>query len=296
MHDTALLGETGMRASTQFWKEDSSVQSRLWDIDGIRHILMPHVETVAYGQNEAGIDQRNVLNAGLSQRWQTHRGQGEDRRIVDWLRLDVDSTWIDRAADSDIDQTSLYGPGRFIFNDASIPVFLRRNDRYFGIVRNSVTADTEWRLTDTTSVLGDINYDVQSGVVQQLDIGMSRYVYPDLSLYLGSRYLRPIIVDIPEEDIHEKGSQAVVGAVTYKLGERYWVTLSQEYNFDFGKSVSSNFALIRQYHRLFYSIEASFDQSLQRNGVMFSIWPQGVKEMSLGSRRYTGLVGARTEQ
>jgi hypothetical protein len=312
--DTAMLGETGLRASTQFWKEDASVQSRLWDLDGIRHILMPHVEAVAYGQTEAGIDQRNVLNAGLSQRWQTHRGQGEDRRVVDWLRLDVDSTWVDRAADSDNGPApdyddyylygplastgagSTYGPSRFIFNDASIPVFLRRNDRYFGIVRNSVNADTEWRLTDTTSMLGDINYDVRSGVVQQLDLGMSRYVYPDLSLYLGSRYLRPIIVDIPEDDIYEQGSHSVVGAVTYQLGQRYWVTFSQEYNFDFGKSISSNFALIRQYHRLFYSIEASIDQSLDRSGVMFSVWPQGVKELSLGSRRYTGLVGARTEQ
>jgi hypothetical protein len=314
-NDTALLGEGGLRASTMFWKEDLGVHSRLWDLDGIRHILMPHVEAAAYGQNEAGIDQRNVFNAGLSQRWQTHRGQGEDRRSVDWLRWDVDSTWLDRTVDSDIGPKtstdyfmygplagngagSTYGPSKFIFNDSSIPVFLRRNDRYFGMVRNSINSDAEWRVTDTTALLGDINYDVQSGVVQQLDLGMSRYVYPDLSLYLGSRYLRPIIVDAVEhgKTIHEEGSHSVVGAVTYKLGERYWVTASQEYNFDFGKSISSNFALIRQYHRLFYSLEASFDQSLNRKGVMFSIWPQGVKELSLGSRRYTGLVGARTEQ
>lgn len=322
-NNTAFLGETGVRASTMVWKEDPSVQSRLWDLDGIRHILTPHIEAVAYGQTEAGIDQRNVLNAGLSQRWQTHRGQGEDRRIVDWLRLDVDSTWLDRAVDSDTGSAALtspssndyylygplasngagstYGPGRFIFNNSSIPVFLRRNDRYFGIVRNSVNADMEWRLTDTTAVLGDINYDVRSGVVQQLDVGVSRYVYPDLSLYLGSRYLRPIIVNVDENgdgtnDIHEVGSHSVVGAVTYQLGQRYWVTFSQEYNFDFGRSISSNFALIRQYHRLFYSIEASIDQSLKRNGVMFSVWPQGVKELSLGSRRYTGLIGARTEE
>jgi len=317
-NDTAMLGETGLRASTQFWKEDPSVQSRLWDIDGIRHILMPHVEAAAYGQSERGIDQRNVFNAGLSQRWQTHRGQGEDRRTVDWLRWDVDSTWLDRAVDSDIGPEtsadyflygplagtgagSTYGPSRFIFNDSSIPVFLRRNDRYFGMVRNSINSDAEWRITDTTALLGDINYDVRSGVVQQMDVGVSRYVYPDLSLYLGSRYLRPIIVNVDENDdgindIHEVGSHSVVGAVTYQLGQRYWVTLSQEYNFDFGKSVSSNFALVRQYHRLFYSIEASIDQSLKRSGVMFSVWPQGVKELSLGSRRYTGLVGARTEQ
>jgi hypothetical protein len=281
-----------------FWKEYPMLRSRLWDIDGIRHVVTPHLEAVVYEQTEAGIKQRDMANLGLSQRWQTHRGQGEDRRIVDWLRLDIDSTWVSNDESSSIGPAGTYGPAGFVFNNPSIPVFLRRDNRYFGIVRNSVNMDAEWRLTDTMALLGDMNYDTRSGVVQQLDVGLSRYVFPDLSLYLGSRYLRPIIVDVVEDgkNIHEEGSQSVVAAVTYQLGQRYWVTYSQEYNFDFGKGVRSDFAIIRQYHRLFYSLEFSFDQSLKRNGVMFSVWPQGVKELSFGSRRYTGLVGARMEQ
>jgi hypothetical protein len=300
-HYTGVVGEGGVRASTMFWKEDPAVHSRLWDIDGIRHIMTPHVEAVAYDETEAGIKQRDMVNAGLSQRWQTHRGQGEDRRIVDWLRWDVDTSWLNNEESSAMGPVNTYGPAGFIFNDPSIPVFLRRNKRYFGIARDSVNTDMEWRLTDTTALLGDMNYDVHSGVVQQLDVGLSRYVYPDLSLYLGSRFLRPIIVNVDENndgitDIHEVGSQSVVGALTYQLGQRYWITYAQEYNFDFGKNVSSNLAIIRQYHRLFYSLEFSIDNSLKRNGVMFSVWPEGVKELSLGSRRYTGLIGARTEQ
>jgi hypothetical protein len=315
-NNTAMLGEGGVRASTMFWKEYPMLRSRLWDIDGIRHIVTPHLEAVMYEETEAGIAQRDMVNLGLSQRWQTHRGEGENRRIVDWLRLDVDSTWVSDTADSDIGAPmsagnyakygpygatgagSTYGPGGFIFNNASIPVFLRRHDRYFGIVRDTVNTDAEWRLSDTTSVLGDMNYDTRSGNVQQLDVGLARYVYPDLSLYLGSRYLRPIIIDTVEDGktIHEEGSHSVVAAATYQLGQRYWVTFSQEYNFDFGKNVSSNLGIIRQYHRLFYSLEFSIDDSLKRKGVMFSVWPQGVKELSFGSRRYTGLVGARVEQ
>jgi hypothetical protein len=121
-------------------------------------------------------------------------------------------------------------------------------------------------------------------------------VYPDLSYYLGSRYLRPLIIDVPEDGIYEEGSQSVIGAVTYQLSPRYWVTYSQEYNFDFGKNVRNDFAIIRQYHRLFYSLEMSLDQSRDSSSVMFSVWPEGVKEIAFGSRRYTGLVGARTEQ
>lgn len=323
VNDTALLGETGIRASTMFWKEDSSVYSRLWDLDGIRHIIVPHVEAVAYEQTEAGIKQRDVVNAGLSQRWQTHRGQGDNRRTVDWLRLDVDATWLNHAEDSAQGPSlltnpaagdyslygplattgagSTYGPAKFIFNDPSIPTYVRRNNRYFGLVRNSINTDMEWRITDTTSVLSDMNFDAQSGVVQQFNAGFSRYVYPDLSYYLGSRYLRPVLVNIDENndgvvDISEQGSHSFVGAFTYQLGQRYWITFSQEYNFDFGHNVSTDFAIIRQYHRLFYAFEVSLDESLNRQGVMVSVWPEGVKELALGSRRYTGLVGARTEQ
>jgi hypothetical protein len=298
INNTALLGEGGVRASTMFWKEYPMLRSRLWDIDGIRHIVTPHLEAVAYEETETGIKQRDMANLGLAQRWQTHRGQGEDRRVVDWLRLDIDSTWLSDEEYSSIGPVGTYGPAGFVFSNPSIPVFLRRNDRYFGIVRNSINADAEWRLSDTMALLGDMNYDTRSGVVQQLDVGMSRYVFPDLSLYLGSRYLRPIIIDAVDDGklIHEEGSQSVVAAVTYQLGQRYWVTYSQEYNFDFGKNVRSDLAIIRQYHRLFYSLEFSIDESLKRNGVMFSVWPEGVKELSFGSRRYTGLIGARTEQ
>jgi hypothetical protein len=296
VNNTALLGEGGTRASTMFWKEDPTVQSRLWDIDGIRHILMPHVEAVAYDETETGIDQRDMVNAGLSQRWQTHRGEGDDRRSVDWLRLDVDSTWVDDEGPTSLPSTGMYGPGKFIFNDPSIPVFLRRNEEYYGMVRDSINTDMEWRVSDTTAMLSDLNYDVESGVIQQLDAGMSRYVYPDLSYYLGSRYLRPVIVDVPSDGVYEEGSHSVVGAITYQLSPRYWVTYSQEYNFDFGKNVRTDFGIIRQYHRLFYSLELSLDQSLDNQSVMFSVWPEGVDELALGSRRYTGMVGTRTEQ
>ncbi|MBM4104484.1 MAG: LPS-assembly protein LptD, partial [Planctomycetes bacterium] len=258
---SGTIVEGGVRASTMFWKEDPTVRSRLWDLDGIRHIVMPHLEAVTYEESETGLAQRDMVNLGLSQRWQTHRGEGEDRRIVDWLRLDVDSTWLSDDESSPIGPAGTYGPAGFIFNNPSIPVFLRRNDRYFGIVRNSINADAEWRLTDTMTVLGDMNYDTRSGVVQQLDMGLSRYVFPDLSLYLGSRYLRPIIINAVDDGklIHEEGSHSVVAAVTYQLGQRYWLTCSQEYNFDFGRAVRSSFGVVRQYHRLFYSLEASFD-------------------------------------
>jgi hypothetical protein len=311
--DNLLLGEYGLRASTVFWKADPTVRSTFWDLNGLRHIVTPHFEAVWYEQNDPAIKMRDTYNLGVSQRWQTRRGPAGRQETVDWMRLDMDLTWVDNPADSDIappvafDPTALfltdsvlglpnlYGPAGFIFNDPSIPDFYRRNYSFFGLVRNSLNADYEWLVSDTFAFRSDLNYDLDSGRIQQFNVGVSRFVYPDLSYYIGSRYLRPLILDIPSEDIFERGSNAVVGAITYRINDRYTAVFSQEYNFDFGKGVRSDLTLIRQYHRLYYAFNFTLDESLDRTGMGISVWPQGVDELAIGSRKYMGLTGAIQE-
>lgn len=298
--DQVVLGEAGLRGSTMFWKDDPYVRSELWDLRGIRHIVTPYFETVAYSANDAGADMRDTTSVGLLQRWQTHRGSEENLRTLDWIRLDVEATWVKDDTDSSIGPAMTYGPAAFVYNDPSIPLLLRRDEAFYGMVRDTVNGEFIWRLTDTMSMLSDMNYDMESGHIQQLDLGVSRYVYPDISYYVGSRYLRPLLVQVDENgddifDINEKGSHSFVTAVTYRISPRYTATFSQEYNFDFGKSIRSDFALLRQYHRLFYALSFSFDHSLKRNMVMISVWPQGIDELSLGSRKYTALTGQPQE-
>ncbi len=298
--EQVVLGEAGLRGSTMLWKEDPFVRSELWDVRGIRHIMTPYFETVTYHANDAGADMRDATHVGLLQRWQTHRGSEENLRTVDWIRLDVEATWVKDDADSSIGPAQTYGPAAFVYNDPSIPLLLRRDESFYGMVRDTVNGEYVWRLSDTLSVLSDMNYDTESGRIQQLDMGVSRYVYPDISYYLGSRYLRPILVEIDEDgddviDWTERGSHSFVAAMTYRISPRYLASVSQEYNFDFGKSVRSDFSLLRQYHRLFYALSFSFDHSLKRNAVMISVWPQGVDELAIGSRKYTGMTGRPLE-
>jgi hypothetical protein len=291
-----FLGETGVRGSTMFWKEDPSVRSSFWDVRGLRHIVTPYFETAAYQPSDSAIDMRDYFHAGVSQRWQTHRGGESTMQSVDWMRLDVNGTWVRDGADSDIGPVGKYGPAWFAYNDPSIPFLLRRDKYYYGVVRDSLNADYEWRVSETFTLLSDANYDIESGHLQQLNVGVSRFVFPDISYYVGSRYLRPIIVEVPADDIYEKGSHSVIGAITWQVSPRYTATFAQEYNFDFGQNVRSELTIVRQYHRMFYAVSFSIDESLNRNAVMFSIWPQGVNELGVGSRRYTGLTGAMREE
>lgn len=274
---SAAIGELGLRASTTYWKHNPNFTSSFWDLNGIRHIIKPHFEAVVFEETDQNVKQRDIFNIGLLQRWQTKRS-GSDT-VIDWMRLGIDATFVNNDADN------ITGPDKYIWNRPFQPLFYRRNSDGYGITRDKINADYVWNLTDTTAFLSDINYDIEGGTVGQCDVGISHYRYPDLSYYIGSRYLRDVQVN------NEKGSHSFIYAITYKLNERYAVVFGQEYNFDYGKSVESEITFIRKYHRLNYSLTFNVDSSLGRSGAMFSIWPDGVKELGLGSRKFYGLMG-----
>jgi hypothetical protein len=293
--DQASLGEAGVRASTQFWKADPFVQSRFWDINGLRHIITPHVEAASFDASDNVSDMRDLVNLGLSQRWQTRRGPQEKLHTIDWVRWDVDTTFVSQNADPSV------GPWDLAWTNPAIPMAVRRSVGEYGIMRDSVSSDFEWRLSDTTTILSDMMYDIRSGYVQQLNLGVSRYIFPDLSYYIGSRYLRNVVVDVSAANnggkaIHEEGSHALVTAVAYNLNERYTAIVSQEYNFDYEQSIRNEVTLLRRYHRIFYGLSYSMDAMRDRQSIMFSIWPQGVKELTIGSRRYYGVTGPLREE
>jgi lipopolysaccharide export system protein LptA len=288
---TVWLGEAGMRASTNpFWKIYPNVKSRLWDLRGLRHIISPQLTAVAYAQDDSVIEQRDTLSVGLSQRLQTKRGIGNKERTVDWMRLDTDVTWVNDSGDASA------GPDRFIWNkpfiplansysrrfgQAVIPPQDRRSSDIFGPRRNYFSADYIWNLTDTTALLSDMNFDMQSGVVQQYNIGVSALRWPNISYYIGSRYLRRV-----QNGLGEKGSNAFTFAATYVLDPRYTAVFSQQYDFDYGVNVRSEITLIRRYHRINFALTYSVDESMDQHSAVFSIWPEGLIELALGTRRH----------
>jgi len=292
--DNVWIGEAGVRASTQYWKVYPEVKSRLWDIDGIRHIIKPQLVATIFNESDKVVEQHNAINISAVQRWQTKRGPADKRRTVDWMRLATGFTWVENSAGATA------GPDKFIWNRQIIPmrVFsvpkIFHNDltsnlptvETYGLRRNSFDADYLWRITDTSAILSDLNYDMQSGVVQQYNIGFSRLRWPNLSYYIGSRYLRRINV------LNERGSNAVTFAATYKMSPRYTVTYSTAYDFDYGGVIENTLTLIRQYNRVFFGISYEADHSLDRQAIIFSIWPQGVPELAIGPQRYVGLCGA----
>lgn len=287
--DTVWIGEAGVRASVQpFWRLYPDVESELWDIHGLRHTIRPSLTAVGYLASDEVADQRDMLDLGISQRWQTKRGPLGHRQAVDWLSLDVDFVWVSDSGEE------MAGPDRFLWNQPSIPLvnrtgnrvppFDRRTTDSFGPQRNYTSAEMAWRLTETTSVLGDIYVDMQNWTVEQADVGFSRLCWPNLSYYIGSRYLRDV-----DNGLGEHGSNTVTFALTYLLDPRYTLVLAEQYDFDYGANVRSDLTLIRKYHRVNFAVTVSIDDSLDEQRIVFSLWPEGVPELAIGSRRYMGL-------
>jgi hypothetical protein len=257
-----------------------------------------------FTESDSVAEQRDTLHLGVSQRLQTKRGPNNNgyesrlkratdansRRVVDWMRLDLDVTWVNDSGDPSA------GPDRFIWNKPFIPLVNtlsrtvplqdRRSTDIFGPRRDYVGGDYMWRVSDTTAVLSDMNYDIRSGVVQQYNIGLSRLRWPNLSYYIGSRYLRRIEIG------PEKGSNMVTFAATYVLDPRYTLVFSQQYDFDYRANIRSDIALIRRYHRVYMGLTYSADESLKEQAIVFSVWAEGVPEVAMGQRRYMGVGGS----
>jgi hypothetical protein len=285
-------GETGVRVSGQpYWRVFPNVRSELWDLNQLRHVIRPSLTAVGFTASDPVFEQRDTVHAALSQRLQTKRGIGENQRTVDWMRLDTDVTWVTDSSDDSA------GADRFIWNNPLIPSINtlsqvippqdRRGSDVFGPRRNYVGADFMWRLSDTTAVLSDAYYDMQSGVVEQMNVGVSHMRWPNLQYYVGSRYLKRL-----DNGYGEYGSNTFTFAVTYVLDPRYTVVFSQQVDFDYGKTVRSDITLIRRYHRLYWGLTFSADESLDRQSIMFSLWPQGVSGLAVGEGKYAGLGGA----
>ena len=294
--DNVWIGEAGVRVSPQpYWKVYSDVKSRLWDLNQLRHIVSPYLTAVGYIESDSVVEQRDTLNVGISQRLQTKRGTGDKTRTVDWMWLDTAFTWVSDSEDADTT-----GADRFIWSKPIVPLrvlsapgifngdLMAPLQRFemFGPRRNYFSADYIWRMSDTTAVLSDMYFDMQSGVVQQFNIGFSHLRWPNLSYYIGSRYLRRVQI------LDEEGSNAFTFAATYMLDPRYTMVFSQQYDFDYGANILSDITLIRRYHRMYWALTYSADESLDTHAIVFSIWPEGVPEMAIGPRRYMGLGGS----
>ena len=123
-----------------------------------------------------------------------------------------------------------------------------------------------------------MNYDLNDADLDILNVSMAVERTPRLSYLIGYRF------------IDESESNLLGFDLNYKLTEKHSLAFRESFDLDRGETLDFTVALIRKHPRWFSAISFNLDESEDDFGVSLSIWPEGLPQAALGSRRFTGLA------
>ena len=258
-----LFGGAGIRMTTSFWKTDPSAESDLFDIHQIRHVIEPEANLFSAGttvdrrmlfQYDIPVDSINDIAAaevGLRQRWQTQRGGPGRWHSTDFFTLDLDADFFNNKPNPRFRQPTDFR-GMFF---SSLPET--------SVARNAINADASWRLTDTTVVLADAQYNLDFDKLATAALGVLIRRDVAESWYIGNRYIADL------------NSNIVTITGNYQISPKYSIGFGQSFDFGLGKDVSSNISVVRSFDRFIMVFTFSHDAISNQTGFSFNIAPIG---------------------
>lgn len=210
-----LWGSVGLRAHTQFNKTISDVDSRLFDLHNIRHIIEPSIDVSfsdtsiesvdlpVYDYEVEALRDGMTLAFGLRNTFQTQRGGPGRWRSVDWLV--IDSHYVVSSDDAEPNPNSL---AHFF---GYRPEYSRGGD-YF---HTSVA----WMVSDSLASMSEFVYDFDQDMITQWRTGLTLEHSPVLASF----------VDYQEIDILD--SRLLTYGFSYRLTSKYFMTFAHRLDF-----------------------------------------------------------------
>lgn len=269
---TRFFGGGGIRGGMYLWRV-YDVESALLDIHGVRHIIQP--EIIAWGAGSTRdpndlyifdegvefINDADGASVAVNQRWQTKRGGPGRERITDVFTLDLEAGFFN-------------DPSDFWLTDGFTSYSRPENS----ITRNYLSGRFAWRISDTTSLLSEANFDLNDGTLGVYNLSYVAERTPRLSYLVGYRY------------INETESSLLGAGVNYKLTEKHSIAVREVFDLDRGETEEFSVALIRRLPRWFVGLAFDLDEVEDDFGVSLSVWPEGFPRTVIGSRRFTGVA------
>ena len=253
-------GGLGTRVSTQLTRATSTYKNSLLDVNGLRHIVEPGV-TVAYYDNTAldavdlpiydpeveRLTEGGVARIGVTNTWQTKRGERGRERSIDWLRLRTDVV----LATEDAPNSNAIGR----YYDYR-PEYTIGDDHFY--------SELMWSATEVTAMTGEITHDFDDGNVVQWRLGIENRHTDRLTTYINYRE-----IDVLDARLLSYGAQL-------QLTTKYRAGLFQV--LDLGKNAGSrtiNFTLERRIPRATIGVVLGYDDIDGEASLSFVIEPQG---------------------
>lgn len=278
---TRVMGTYGLRGSMYLTRTFDKVESELFDIHGLRHIIKPDVtawvshtnvdsdQLFPFDEGVEGVDEVDGVTVGVRQRWQTRRGSPDRLRTVDLFTLDVEF-----GAFND-------SPGKDVTN--GFASFGRVEN---SIARNYVRSSTVWRINDATALVSEANFDLTDGELDIFNISYSVERDPRFSYLFAYRFIDQI------------DSNLLGFGANYRISEKHSIAIREQFDLDRGRTLDFAVGYVRKFPRWFVSITLDLDEVDDDIGVSVSAWPEGLPSAAVGSRRFTGLatsVGIRPD-
>ena len=265
------LGIYGIRGGGYLSRVYDSISSELLDIDRIRHIIHPHFVAwwahsntrsewiTPFDEGIETIDDFYGTAFGVRQIWQTKRGGEGHERTVDLLTFNLEA--------------GFFGDGQEEYSNGYANPIRPEDSR----TRNYIAGDAVYRLSDTTSLLYDFNIDVNDWKLDRHNVSLAVERLPRLAYVLGYRHAGDLDLDL------------VGGGWNYRLNEKHITAVRVWLDVDRGDVGEIAISYIRKLPRWYFAVNFEMDEVFDDMKVTVSLWPEGIPEWTLGSRRFTGL-------
>ena len=265
-----VFGAVGARMTTSFWNVDDSVESDIFDLHRLRHVIEPEINVFAsastldqdrvfiYDPQVDGINDVQAVQFALRQRWQTKRGGPGRWRSVDAFTLDM--------------SVNLFGnqPAVRFRDPADFRGAFFYSEPEFSLPRNSANADAQWRISDSTAVLADVQENLDYRKLATASVGVAVQRDNRLNYFIGTRYIADL------------NSNVATVEANYELDKKYTISATQSFDFASNKDVYYTFALIRKFDNFAVSVRVYYDETTAQKGFSFNLQPFGLAR-GLGS-------------
>lgn len=251
----------GVRMTTSFWNTNDDVQSEMWDIHRMRHVIEPELhlfgsasgtqreDVYVFDEQVDAINDITAAQVALHQRWQTQRGGPGNWRSVDFLTWNLEANFFGNEPE-----------GQFLRPEGFRGLFFSSMPET-SVPRDSVNSEEIWRISDSTVIMADQQYSLVTNEWATASVGLAAKRGERITYYVGNRY------------INELNSNIASFMMNYELSTRYSLGMNQAYDFGEKEKVTSGFSTIRRFDRFFIALTLTIDDQTNETGMFVSIRP-----------------------
>lgn len=254
-----LWGSLGATASTSIQRVDNSVESELFDLHRLRHIIEPSVtifhsastvdsaDLPIYDDDVEGLSEGTSVRLAINQTFQTNRGPAGRTRSVDFFILDAEIIFNDDERDIESIISRWYDARPELTEPGT-----------FGRI------DALWQATESLGLTSQIIYNFDDSQPARTSAGYIIRHNPQLTSTGELRFLNAENVTYADF------------AAQYALTEKYAFTSSVSFDVDEGDLRRARLSLRREFPGVFVRIDYVFDNVQDESSFGFTILPAGI--------------------